>query len=96
MRAIASLCLLLAATLAVAGCFNPGDLGPEPFKCNVSFPDCPDKYICGTDSSVNVVGKIKDCPTKNSCVCVFPCGMLNDCPNTPLYMACTAGVCQAM
>lgn len=43
MRCLAALPLSL---FALAGCYNPGDLGEKPFKCGKMYPECPDGYIC--------------------------------------------------
>lgn len=34
------------ALAALAGCYDPGDLGDAPFKCYDQSPECPDGYVC--------------------------------------------------
>lgn len=68
MRVIAF--LFAALTLPLAGCWPAEDYGDEPFRCSEERPECPDNYICGTQTVPTSVMRLKNCPNKNNCVCV--------------------------
>jgi hypothetical protein len=51
--------LLVISLFALAGCYNPGDLGANPFYCSNDYPDCPDGYVCD----------FADCTSANNSKC---------------------------
>jgi|SRR5579883_3352867 len=57
--------LLLPLALLLASCSQIGDLGPQPFSCTKTAPDCPDNYACD--------------PQTNACE--YPCPGGSACPD---------------
>jgi hypothetical protein len=51
----------LFVALAV-GCYNTGDLGDAPFRCQMAYPDCPDGYVCSYT--------LGQCAVPTNCTCV--------------------------
>jgi predicted small secreted protein len=74
---------LAVAALALAGCYNTGDLTGQPFQCTGDALDCPDSYQCFfVDATMPKVaatscGVVSGSP--QNCICAIPCATDDEC-----------------
>ena len=85
--------VLLPALLLGASCYNPGDLGPQPFRCSSTNPDCPDNYVCVDLDATTTMCAVKNNRENINCICAIPCNTLDDCFSAPSATKCAKNIC---
>jgi hypothetical protein len=76
--------LVVALALLGVSCYQPGDLGLQPYACSANQPECPAGYACDSAShACEHPCPDGSCPDGTMCdamgFCVVPCASTSDC-----------------